>query len=149
MVETSSFDESKRQLYLKRSQELDQRIEALRSRVSRGEYDDSDLAELRSILRSLRFDIVGNDTILSQATGLSGVTISQTYTGKSRPKFPNFLKMLHGAQRILDSEAATGGNRGLFADVEEVPRTVEASTRRDVDAVRIRPERSSIFFERS
>src|SRR5579872_13845 len=99
MVDQSSFDENKRQLYLKRSRELTARIEALRTRVSRGEYDDADLAELRSILRSLRYDIVGNDAGLSQAIGLAGTTIAHTYEGRSRPKYPNFMKMLHGAEK--------------------------------------------------
>lgn len=113
MVEASSFEDNKRRLYLKRSRELSDRIEGLRSRVQRGEYDDAELAELASILRSLRFDFAGNDTRLSEVTGLSGGTIVLTYSGKSRPKYNNFLKMLHGAQQIVDRVLIDGDHRIL------------------------------------
>jgi hypothetical protein len=145
MDELAPFEESRRQLLLKRARELSERIDALRSRVSRGEYDDADLAEPASILRSLRFDIVGNDTRLSEGLGLSGTTIAQTYSGKSRPKYPNFMKMLYGAQQILAKEVESGEGIPLSTDRSDVSEGTisEYSTS---EPVRIRSERSNIFL---
>jgi hypothetical protein len=113
MTDISSIEATKRRLFLQQSQELATRIEVLRSRAQRGGYDEADLAELASILKSLRYDFAGNDTRLSEVTGLSGKTISQTYSGISRPKYTNFMKMLHGAQQLVEKTIVDGGHRLL------------------------------------
>jgi hypothetical protein len=118
MDESPPFEENRRLLFSKRARELSDRVDALRSRVSRGGYNEADLAELASILRSLRNDIVGNDRRLSEAMGVSGPTIAQTYSGKSRPKYYNFMKMLYGAQQILAKEKET---IGLYPYLKTLP----------------------------
>jgi hypothetical protein len=139
MIESLSFDDNKRRLYLKRSQELRERIEALGGRVQQGRYDDADLSELASILRSLRYDIAGNDTRLSEAVGLSGATISQTYSGKSRPKYANFMKMLYGAQQIVDKAVIDGGHQLAAINSLEGSPDEEAFNKRTSKSISIPP----------
>jgi hypothetical protein len=72
MTESTSFEKGKRDLYQRHVEELSTRTDALLQRVQRGKYDYDDLAELSSILSSIRHDLTGNDTRLSEAIGLPG-----------------------------------------------------------------------------
>ena len=142
MNEPVSFEESRRELLLRRARELNERIDALRVRVSRGQYDDADLAELASILRSLRQEIAGNDKRLSEVIGISAPTIAQTYSGRSRPKYVNFMKMLYGAQQMLEVEV-----EGSSLGQSSLPLAISSEEQsRMEESVRIRSGRSNIFL---
>lgn len=144
MPETSTFEKNKRDLYQKRCRELKERLEVLSLRVHRGRYEAEELSELASILRSLRFDLLGNDTLMSSAMGVSGATISQTYSGKSRPKYASFMKMLHGAQRIIEQEIDRARQTLRSVDLADSPQDLTGSDHSEI--VRIRSKRSNLFL---
>jgi hypothetical protein len=138
----SAFEENKRSLRKKRIYELMQRADDLRETVQRGSYDDRDLEELAAILSAIRYDLVGNDTRLSEAIGLPGQTIAKTYSGKNRPKFANFIKMIHGAKKILAREASRKGRIELDLDSNKGKPRVELHQK----PIRLRSKRSSILL---
>src|SRR5690349_16857576 len=86
------------------ARDLCDRLDKLRARVERGRYDDNDLSELAYILKSIRNHLTGNDARLSEVIGIPGKTIAAAYAGKSRPKYTNFMRMVHGARQICLKE---------------------------------------------
>ena len=135
------FDERARALRADVARELYSRAEGLGYRVEKGGYDDADLSELRFVLKHIRDNLVGNDSRLSEIIGISARTIATTYSGVSRPKYTNFMKMLYGAKKILSEEIAKPGSQNVNLGYPKFP-DQSGETRE----IRIRSDKSNIFL---
>jgi hypothetical protein len=137
---TDSLSNRTRTLRGDAARDLQSRAEKLGHRVEKGVYDDSDLSDLRYILKNVRDYLVGNDARLSEVIGISSKTIASTYNGGSRPKYNNFMKMLYGAKKILSAEIASPGSQNVNLGHPQNQDLL------DDKRIRIRSNRSNIFL---